>query len=151
MSGAFAWLRQRGIQAIMGNWAATLAVCKPLSQPCFRIMPAPYKWRLLTNGVQASQDLPVSPTSPPASQGDSSSLCQAPGWECPICSNNFLLNVGFSLCSLPFPESPHRGTHINLMASLLFLPDSLQIFVIALVVQVFLPVSVSFQWKLVHM
>ena len=52
--------------------------------------------------------------------------------------------------SLPFPESPYRGTHINLTASLLFLPDSLQIFLIALVVQVFLPVSVSFQWKLVH-
>lgn len=101
--------------------------------------------RLFTNGVQASQDLPVSPTSPPASQGDSSSLCQAPGWLCPIRSNNFLLSVGFSLCSLPFPESPHRGTHLNLMASLPFLPDSLQIFLIALVIQIFLPVSVSFQ------
>ena len=29
-----------GVRAVMGNWAATLAVCKPLSQPCFRIMPA---------------------------------------------------------------------------------------------------------------
>ena len=115
MSGAFAWLRQRGIQAIMGNWAATLAVCKPLSQPCFRIMPVPYKWRLLTKGIQVSQDLPVTPTSPPASQGDSSSLCQAPGWECPICSNNFLLNVGFSLSETvvsPF-LSPLIGEHIS--------------------------------------
>ena len=109
---------QATVSTLLQDYASTLQ------------METPYKW---------------SPTSPPASQGDSSSLCQAPGWECPIRSNNFLLNVGFSLCSLPFPESPHRGTHINLMASLLFLPDSLQIFLIALVVQVFLPVSVSFQ------
>ena len=147
VSGAFAWLRQGGLQAIMRNWAATLAVCKPLSQPCFRIMPTHIV------SLQMESRLPKTfQLAPPALQP-----AKGPHLPCVRLQDGsvqyFPTTSSWVWVSahLPFPESPHRGTCPNLMASLPFLPASLQIFLTALVVQVFLPVSVSFQWKLVHM
>ena len=105
MSGAIAGLRQggpSGNHAKLGSHSSSLqAPVSTLLQDYANIH------SLLTNGIQASQDLPVSPTGPPVSQGASSPLCQAPGWECPKCSNNFLLSVGFSLS--PLSWAPSQG------------------------------------------
>ena len=81
----------------------------------------------LPSGFQAPYSPPVSLSSHPASQGGSSSLCQAPGLGHPIYGSN---------CSLPraelWPwillsssESPPWGEGPSLISSLPFLPGSM--------------------------
>ena len=70
-------------------------VGKPASVPCSFNPPSPLCFGSKQGCVRsswASHSPPVSPTSPPTSQGDLSSWCWTPGLGLPICGSN---------CSLP--------------------------------------------------
>ena len=96
---------------------------------------------LLTNGVQASHSPPVSSSGPPASQGGFPALCWIPGLGHPICGSNCsVIRADLHWCILPFPMSPLLEVWSQPDCSVPFLPDSVWIFVTALVV-LFLTVS----------
>ena len=107
--------------------------------PALRAGKCIYSW----SRVQAFDSPPISPASPPTSQGRSSTLCLSPGQEHPNCSLNFSL---FTLSSFP------RGTGSVMIASIPFVFDSMYIFLTTLLEQGYFQQSpVSFQWKLFHM
>lgn len=90
----------------------------------------------LPSGVQAPHSPPVSLSSRPASQGGSTSLCQAPGLGHSIYGSNCSLpRAELWPCILLFSsESPPWGKGPSLISSLPFLPGSMGIFLITLVV-----------------
>ena len=95
----------------------------------------------LKSGVQAFHSLSVSPTGSPTSQGGSPSLCRIPGWEgANICLEPLILWGGsLPMKSLFSSESPPR-TQVP-SGWLLFLPNSIWIFLTVLVAGVSLRVS----------
>ena len=79
---------------------------------------------------------PVNPSSPPTSQGGSSSLCWMPGLGSQYAIHTVTPQGRYPPMDSPSStESPPRGTGPNLTTSLPFLPCFLVIFPIALVLQ----------------
>ena len=107
-------------------------------------------WALLTSRVQAFYNLPVSATGSASSQVGSSSLWWPHGWgtQYMTWTAHSPGSISTHIISLS-SEFLHRGTGPDLTASPPRLPDSMWIFLTALVVQESCCQSpVSFQWEL---
>lgn len=129
--------------SLSSDWGVHKAVTEigwPLEQSSLYslcpVLGASHVHACLPSGFQAPHSPPVSLSSHPASQGGSSSLCQAPGLGHPIYGSNCSLpRAELCACILLFSsESPPWGKGPSLISSLPFVPGSIGIFLITLVV-----------------
>ena len=129
--------------SLSSDWGVHRAVMEigwPLEQSSLYslrpVLGASHVHACLPSGFQAPHSPPVSLSSHPASQGGSSSLCQAPGLGHPIYGSNCSLpRAELCACILLFSsESPPWGKGPSLISSLPFVPGSIGIFLITLVV-----------------
>ena len=117
-------------------WETSQTLAQPQSAPSVLPWERASGHTVLVSGIQASQSPPASPTGPPTSCGDLPSLCQIPRLGHPI----LLLKPWTPQGGLPLPwspfssESPFKGTDTDLISCLLFFPDSVWIFLTALLI-----------------